>query len=132
MVEAIFELLFGFIGEFLLELVLEVLVELGFHGAAERVSGKARSRSFVGPAYTIFGVILGALSLIVFPKIEFANALLPILYFLVSPIFAGLSLTTVSYFINQGIRPVNWFEWDKFLFGILFAVGYSVSRVALG
>lgn len=132
MVELIVELVFGFIGEFALEIILEVLVELGFHGTAERISSKARSRIFVGGAYTIFGAVLGGLSLLIFPKIEFASSVLPALYFVVSPILAGFSLTTVSYLINRDIRPVSWFEWDKFLFGVLFAVAYAVARVIFG
>ena len=132
MIEAIFELIFSFVGEFILELILESLVELGFHGAAERISHKARNRFFVGGAYTLFGGILGFASLLIFPKIEFARAVLPMLYFLVSPILAGFSLSFVSYLINRGIRPVSWFEWDKFLFGVFFAVAYSLSRVIFG
>ena len=132
MVEAIFELIFSFVGEFFLELVLEVLVELGFHGTAERISEKAQSRLFVGAAYLLFGAVLGFASLYIFPKIEFANAVLPLLYFIVSPIMAGFSLTVVSYFINKGIRPVSWFEWDKFIFGVLFAVAYAIARVIFG
>lgn len=132
MLEAIFELIFSFVGEFVLEFVLESLVELGFHGTAERISSNARSRLFLGAAYTFFGAILGFASLYMFPKIHFANAAVPILYFIVSPIFAGLSLTTVSYFINRGIRPVNWFETDKFIFGVLFAIGYAIARVLFG
>ena len=50
MVEAIFEIIFGFIGELVLEIVVEVLVEFGFHGTAERVSDSFRSRTFVGLA----------------------------------------------------------------------------------
>ena len=132
MIEAIFELIFGFIWEFLLELVLETLVEVGFHGAAERLSNRARSRFFIGGAYLVFGGILGYASLWLFPKMEFAYAVLPLLYFFFSPILAGFSLTTVSYLINRGIRPVNWFEWDKFFFGVMFAMAYSISRVIFG
>lgn len=132
MIEAIFELIFSFVGEFILEVVLESLVELGFHGTAERISNRARSRLWMGGAYTIFGGVLGFASLFIFPKIDFASALLPVLYFIVSPILAGFSLTIVSYLINQGIRRVSWFEWDKFISGVLFAVAYSVARVIFG
>jgi hypothetical protein len=129
MIEAIFELIFSFFGELVLELFLEVVVELGFHGAAEKISGKANSRLFVGLAYSLFGAALGFASLYFFPRIHFANVILPVSYFIVSPIFAGFSLTTVSYFINRGIRPVSWFELDKFVFGVLFAVAYALSRL---
>ena len=132
MIEAIFEIIFGFIGELLFELVVEVLVEFGFHRTAEKFSSQTRSRVFVGSAYLLFGAILGAVSIYFFPKIEFGSSVLPILYFIVSPIIAGLSLTSVSYFINKDTRPVRWFELDKFLFGVLFAVAYSVVRVVFG
>ena len=132
MIEAIFELVISFIGEFILELILESLVELGFHGAAERISNKVRNGLLVGTVYTIFGGILGFASLFIFPKIEFASAVLPALYFLVSPILAGFSLSYVSFLINQGIRPVSWFERDKFLFGVFFAIAYSLARVTFG
>ena len=132
MIEAIFELIFSFVGEFVLELVLESLVELGFHGTAERISSKAKSRLFVGGAYAVFGGVLGFASLFIFPKISFTSSVIPVLYFLVSPILAGFSLTSVSYLINQGIRPVKWFEWDKFFFGVFFAVAYALARVLFG
>ena len=132
MIEAIFELIFSFVGEFVLELVLESLVELGFHGTAERISSKAKSRLFLGAAYAVFGGVLGAASLFIFPKIEFASGILPALYFVVSPILAGFSLSIVSYLINQGIRPVRWFEWDKFFFGVFFAIAYALARVLFG
>lgn len=132
MIEAIFEIVFGFVAELVLEIVGEILIELGFHGTAEKLSNKTRSRFFLGAAYSIFGAILGFLSLYLFPKIIFANRLIPILYFVISPIIAGFSLTIVSWLINRGIRPVNWFEFDKFAFGVLFALAYSLSRVVFG
>lgn len=132
MLEAIVEIIFGFVWELLFELVVEVLVEFGFHGTAERLSSRAKSRVFVGFAYAFFGTILGAVSVLFFPKIEFANAVIPMFYFIVSPIIAGLSLTTVSYFINKDTRPVRWFELDKFTFGVLFAVAYALARVIFG
>lgn len=132
MIEAIVEIIFGFIGELVLELVVEVLVEFGFHGTAERVSDSFRSRTFVGLAYTVFGVILGFISLYIFPKIQFDLAVIPMLYFVVSPIIAGFALTTVSWFIDRGICNSPWFKWDKFIFGVVFALGYSLSRVVFG
>ena len=132
MIEAIVEILFGFIGELLLEIVVEVLVEFGFHNTAGRLSDSFRSRTFVGMAYALFGVVLGFASLYVFPKIEFGVAAIPTLYFIVSPVIAGLSLTTVSWLIDRGIGNSPWFRWDKFIFGVVFALGYSLSRVVSG
>jgi len=132
MLEAIFEIIFGFVGELVLEIVVEMLVEFGFHSTAGRLSESFRSRTFVGFAYAVFGAILGALSLLVFPNIQFGFALIPTLYFIVSPIIVGLALTTVSWLIDRGIGNSQWFKWDKFIFGVLFALGYSLSRVFFG
>ncbi|MGD9628422.1 MAG: hypothetical protein AB7V18_04185 [Pyrinomonadaceae bacterium] len=132
MIEAVLELIFGVVGELLLEIVVEVLVEIGFHGTAERLSSKARSRVFVGLAYALFGAVLGFASLCVFPRMNFGDRLVPAVYFILSPIVAGLSLTTVSWMINRGIRPVRWFELDKFAFGVVFAAAYSISRLIFG
>ena len=132
MLEAIFEIIFGFVGELVLELVVEVLVEFGLHKTAGRLSDSFRSRTFVGFAYTLFGVILGFASLYVFPEVAFGSAVIPTLYFIVSPIIAGFSLTTVSWLIDRGIGNSKWFKWDKFIFGVLFALGYSMSRVFFG
>lgn len=132
MLEAIFEIIFSFVWELALEIVFEVLIELGFHATAETLSNKARSRVILGVAYAFFGTVLGFASLYVFPKIVFANRVIPILYFIVSPIIAGLSLTFVSWVINRGTRPVQIFEFDKFIFGVLFALSYSASRVLFG
>lgn len=132
MIELIVEIIFEFFGELVLEIVIEMLVEFGFHKTAGRLSDSFRSRTFVGLAYTFFGVILGALSLLVFPKISFDIALIPALYFIVSPVIAGFSLTTVSWLIDRGINNSPWFKWDKFIFGVVFALGYSLSRVVFG
>lgn len=132
MIEAILETIFGFVFELILELIGEALVELGFHSTAERVSDKTSNRILLGAAYATFGTLLGFLSLFVFPKIAFSNALIPTLYFFVSPIVAGFSLTTVSWIIDRGIHRVGWFALDKFIFGVMLALGYSLSRLAFG
>ena len=132
MIEVIFEIIFGFVGELVLEIVVSGFVELGFHGTAGRISRGARNRLFVGAAYAVFGAVLGFASLYIFPKVRFANPLLPLLYFVISPIIAGFALTTVSWLIDRGIGNSRWFQLDKFVFGIVFAIGYSLSRVIFG
>ena len=132
MIEAIVELFFSFLFEMVLEVIAEVLFEVGFHSTAERLSNRSRNRLFVGGAYAGFGALLGFLSLFLFPKIVFANSAIPALYFVVSPLIAGFSLTTVSWIINRGLRAASWFEFDKFAFGVVFALGYSLSRLLFG
>jgi hypothetical protein len=132
MLEALLEIIIYSLGELVLQIVVEGLTELGFHSTAEKVSSRARSRLILGGAYMIFGAVLGYVSLFIFPKISFGNNVFPIFYFIVSPVVAGFALSIVSWLINRGTRPVSWFELDKFIYGVLFAVAYSLSRVAFG
>ena len=76
-------------------------------------------------------IALGWLSLLMFPKMVFANAAFSIFYFVVSPIFAGFALTTVSWLIDRGINNSRWLQPSKFVCGVVFALGYSLSRLAL-
>ena len=78
----------------------------------------------------IGGGVLGWLSLLMFPKMVFAEPGIAIFYFIVSPIVAGLVLMTVSWLIDRGINNSRWLQPAKFIFGVVFALGYSLSRVA--
>jgi hypothetical protein len=118
--------------EVVIEVVGEVLFEFGFHSTAERLSSGVKNKFIVGTAYTIFGGILGGLSLLIFPKLVFANPLIPITYFVIAPIIGGLSLSFVSWIINKGIRPARLFEFNKFIYGVLFALSYAIARVIFG
>ncbi len=130
--EAIFEVIFGVVIELVLEFIGEALVELGFHGTAERLSQRTTSRIATGGLYFAFGAVLGFLSLFVFSKMSFGHPVIPVLYFIVSPILGGIVLSTVSWTINRGINPTKWFSREKFIFGVVFALGYSLARVAFG
>lgn len=132
MIEAVLELFVSFLLEFVLELIGEVLFEAGFHSTAERLSNRSGNKLLIGGVYTAFGAVLGFLSLYIFPKIVFADPAIPALYFVISPVLAGFSLTIVSWTINRGLRPVSWFEFDKFAFGVVFALGYALSRSLFG
>jgi hypothetical protein len=128
----IFEALFGFLIELLFEVVGELLVEFGFHTAADVISHKVAGNFLLALAYGAFGGVLGWISLFFFPRIIFENKAVPITFYVVSAIAAGFALSIVSWFINRDIRPVRLIEWNKFVFGILFATGYSLTRVIFG
>jgi hypothetical protein len=125
------ELIFELFGELFIEVFVESLFELGFHGTAEKLSakGKGGSRWLLAFIYAAFGSAIGWLSLFVFPPFEFDSALKVAAYIIGSSIVAGFALSVVSWIINRGIRPVRVIEPDKFLFGVVFALGYAIARV---
>ena len=118
--------------ELSVELVAEVLVELGFHSTAERLSGRKRNLFVAGAAYAFFGSVLGALSLYVLPLVVIESGVMALIYFVLAPLAAGFGLSFVSWIINRGIRPVRLFELQKFVFGVLFASSFSWVRTLIG
>ncbi len=130
--EIILEFVIGFVIEIVLALVGEVLVELGFHSAAERFSDSTWKRVITGFGYVVFGALLGWLSLYFLPKLQFENRSFVLIYFVLSPIIAGIALCVVNWIIHRGIERVPFFQLTKFLYGAFFVLAYSVTRALLG
>jgi hypothetical protein len=120
MIEAIFEIL----GEFLLQVLGEALVELGFHSLAEPFQ-KPPNPWLAAIGYALFGAILGGLSLLAFP-----NNLVPEPWRLVNLVatpFAvgGLMVAMGAWRARRG-QPV--LRIDKFAYGYLFALALALVR----
>src|SRR3990167_6099120 len=93
--EIIFEILFGFFGELVLQLVGEILIELGLHSLAEPFRKKP-SPWLAAIAYALFGAAIGGLSLLAFPDYLMANKSLRVVNTALSPIVAGLSMAAIG------------------------------------
>jgi hypothetical protein len=124
-VEIIFEILFGFFGELLLQLLGEVLVEIGLHSVAEPFRKKP-SPWLAACAYALFGAALGGLSLLVFPDYLMANKSLRVANTALSPIVAGLSMAAIGKWRARRGEAV--LRIDKFAYGYLFALGFALVR----
>jgi hypothetical protein len=120
MIEAIFEIL----GEFLLQVLGEALVELGFHSLAEPFQ-KPPNPWLAAMGYALFGAILGGLSLLVFP-----NNLVPEPWRLVNlfatPIAVGGLMVAMGAWRARRGQPV--LRIDKFAYGYLFALALALVR----
>jgi hypothetical protein len=130
--EIILEFVVGFVIEMVLGIVGEILVELGFHSVAERFSDRAWKRVITGFAYGVFGFALGWLSLFFLPKLQLENRSIVVIYFILSPIIAGLALCGINWIIHRGIERVAFFQLTKFLYGAFFVLAYAVARAILG
>ena len=131
--EIIFELIFGFLAEFFLSIFGEILVEWGLHSLDERLSSKAWNRIFIGVLYTIGGFVLGAISLQFLPVMIFGSRSIPILYFVFSPIVAGFGLCFANWIVNRGIDDrAGFFQLSKFIYGVVFALTFTVTRSMFG
>lgn len=127
--EVIFEIIFQMIFEVILEVFAEILVEMGFVSAASVFRNK-KSNPILGVfGYIIFGLILGGLSLLIFPDPIIKNTIVKVIYFIVSPLLIGFSLCLFSMILKKHTIGENFLKVEKFVYGCFFALSYSLIRI---
>ena len=123
------ELIFEFFGELLLQVIGEVLFELGLHGLA------APFRKTVNPylatiGYVLFGALAGAISLWLFPSLFIGSHAGRIANAIVTPLIAGAVMVALGAWRRQrGQQPVL---LDRFAYGYLFALVIALVRLRFG
>jgi hypothetical protein len=131
--EIIFEIIFYVLGELLLTVIGEAFVEVGFHSLSEAPDSRVSRRIFIGFLYAVGGLVLGALSLKFIPLLVLGGAAVSIAYLVIAPLLAGLSLCVVNWLMNYGIDDrAPFFQAKKFVYGVLFALVFSITRATFG
>ncbi len=128
MIEAIVEALFGFLIELFIEIVVELLFEGFLYGLTERLNLNTKEFAAVIEAagYGIVGLMLGGLSLLVFPNSFIENPQFAIVNLIISPIAAGGMMVAMGAFrVKRGQNPIR---FDSFLNGVAFGLGLTVLR----
>ncbi len=123
--EVIFEFLFSFVGEFLIQILGELFFEVGLHSIAEPFRKKPNPW-LAAVGYFLFGAVLGGLSLLVFPDYLVASKQLRVANAALSPIAAGVSMAAMGAWRARRGQPV--LRIDKFSYGYLFALGMGLVR----
>ena len=112
------------VGEFLLQLLGEALVELGFHSLAEPFQ-KPPNPWLAALGYALFGTLFGGLSLYFFP-----NNLVPeswrLVNLIVTPLLVGCCMVGMGLWRERRSQSVM--RIDKFTYGYLFALFLGVIR----
>ena len=118
------ELLF----EFVIQFVLEVLVEMGAHGLKR---GRSPFHPSISVAiYVLLGGLLGWVSYLFFPQHFISHPYIRIVNLIVTPIAVGLALGAIgSWRAKRGIELVR---LDKFAYGYTFALAFALARFSLG
>lgn len=130
--EAIFELLFQFVFEIVLEIAAELLFAFGFESIASTMrKGNDVNPVLGGIGYVLFGAVLGALSWFILPEPFVKSDFLRAANFIFSPVILGFSLCLFSWFFRRKAKGEGIFSLKVFLFGVLFAVSYSITRAGL-
>jgi len=126
------EVLFQFIIEIVLEIAAELLFAFGFESIASTMrKGNDVNPVLGGIGYVLFGSILGALSWFVFSEPFVKSEFLKAANFIFSPVILGFSLCFFSWLFRRKAKGEGIFSLKVFIFGVLFAVSYSITRAAL-
>lgn len=120
-----FEFLFSVFGEFLLQIVVELLLELGLHTVAEPMR-RDRSPWLAAAGYALLGALLAGLSLLVFPTHLVVNRLGQWANLLLAPVAAGLAMPILGAW--RARRGQDTLRIDRFAYGYLFALAFALVR----
>jgi len=128
--ELLFELVFGFFGELLLQLVVEVLSELGWRRVRKPGDRPPVSPGLTAIGYLFFGAVAGAVSLWLFPQLMIASHTGRLASLVLTPIACGAAMAALGAWRRrheQGLVGL-----DRFAYGFLFAAAMSGMRFAFG
>jgi len=119
------EFLIEILGEFVLQFLGEVLLEVGLQALVAPFR-KESSAFLAAVGYAVFGAVLGALSLLVFPHYLMADKSLRVANAALSPIVAGMGMAAVGAWREKRGQVV--LRIDRFSYGYVFALAFGLIR----
>lgn len=121
------EVVFEIVGELLLQVVFEALAQAGVH-LVRNPDHQPRHLSLwlVVPGYALFGVIAGAVSLLVFPDYLIRGRLAQAAYLVLAPVAAGAAVAAIGLWRSR--RGVPRYGIDRFACGYVFALAFALLR----
>lgn len=119
------ELLFEFFAEFLLQIIVELLAEIGLRSTAEPFR-KPPNPWLAAIGYAIFGAAAGGISLFVLPEPLVQGETWRLVNLAVTPALVGLAMAAVGAWRSR--RGQQTLRIDRFSYGYLFALCMAVVR----
>jgi hypothetical protein len=121
------ELFLEIVFEGLLQLGSQLLVELGYRGLAETIAPRQdRNPILAGFGYALLGLIVGGLSLFIFPEAIARGERFHGINVLVAPALAGLGMAGLGWLLERSGR--RRLRIDSFAYGFIFALPMSLVR----
>lgn len=119
------ELLFEFFAEFLLQIIVELLAEIGLRSTTEPFR-KPPNPWLAAIGYAIFGATAGGISLFVLPEPLVREETWRLVNLAVTPVLAGLAMAAMGAWRSR--RGQQTLRIDRFSYGYLFALCMAIVR----
>lgn len=123
--EFILEVLLQFCGEFFIQLIVELLTQLGLD-ALEMPAERRRKPVLAALGFAILGAVAGALSLLVFPHSPIANLQLRQANLFVTPLAVGGIMMLIGRW--KEARGHDVVRLDRFGYAFVFAFAMALAR----
>ena len=125
------ELILQIILEFFLEFVVQIIGEIFFEVAFQKSSGgpwarKALSATLAVLMYFGLGLIIGWLSILIFPHSFIRSSRLHGISLIITPLLAGLTMSGIGWIRQRQGKLVM--RLDTFAYGFIFAFGMALVR----
>lgn len=126
--EVILEFIFSIFGEFLLQIIFEIIAEIGI-ASFSRSRESTKSPVLAAISYFILGAIAGGISLLIFKTQFIHDHSLQIANMFVTPFIIGVIMMQIRKKRLSSGKIVT--RMDSFTYGALFAFGMSLARYVL-
>lgn len=123
------ELFLELLLEFFIQIVGEILFELGLH-SLKNPALNPPNPWFTALPYSLCGALFGGISLWPFPHHMVAGTVWRNANLIVTPIIAGLSMSCLGAW--RARRGQSIFPIDRFAYGYLFALSFALVRLFFG
>lgn len=122
--------LLQFAAEFILQIVLEALAELGLHKLAEPSRRKPTHPALAAAGYALLGGAAGGLSLWFLPGLFIEAEWLRVVNLVATPLAAGAVMAGIGAWRRRNEQTL--ILLDRFGYGFIFAFAMSAVRFAWG
>lgn len=124
--ELIFEVIFQFVGEILLQLTVQVLSEMGLRSLASSFT-RPRNRVFSTIGFILWGALFGGFSLLVYPTAAIHDPQLRVVNLAVTPVAVGGAMALLGKFRDR--KGQDLVALDEFFYAFLFAFCMTLVRL---
>jgi hypothetical protein len=126
--EFLFELLFEFFGEIILQLVFEALASAGLHIVRDPEAPPRTTKPWLLiMGYALLGAVAGALSLLVFSHSLIHSHTARLVNLVLAPVAVGLAMAAIGAWRKRHGKTE--IALDRFTYGYVFAFAMALVRL---